>query len=159
MPKTLFSLMMLFSLAHAQSALTKETTLFEYADESHCTIKNGEHETLAVVPLLVAEHSAEGAQPELIIKALEESLKNRQCDIHAPDAIGLNALQAAILFNDVTMVRYLLENGADPKRFIAHEQNPLNGKNSFEFLEILKTKESDDKVNRDEIERILQEYR
>lgn len=158
------SLLLLSVAAHAQtnetpdqSALAEMMNL-EYADEARCTIKDNDGVVLAVVPLLVSAHTLEGSDQAMVIKALDESLKVRKCDIHAPDRAGLSALNGAILFNDATMVRYLLEQGADPKRLIEREKSPIHGKNSFEFLVFLQTIDKEKKHDRQAVEQVLQEY-
>jgi hypothetical protein len=59
------------------------------------------------------------------------------CSIEEPDEVGSTPLVAAILYNEPELVKYLLDNGADPFRSLISVKPYLNGRNAFQILEYL----------------------
>ena len=59
------------------------------------------------------------------------------CNIEDPDDVGSTPLVAAILYNEPELVKYLLDNGADPFRTLVSLKPYLNGRNAFQVLEYL----------------------
>lgn len=116
-------------------------SLLEYTDKQECHVKiAGRDGIFAIIPMLVAAHSfPENNQTEIMV-ALHTTL-NHGCDISEPDQAGLQPLNAAILFHDLVMVRYLLQQGADPYLPIHRPDSPVDGLNSFEFLQQIKKAE------------------
>lgn len=78
------------------------------------------------------------------------------CKIDEPDRMGLSPLNAAILFNEPTLVALYLSHGADPLKRISSKKKWVNNLNSFEFLEILSKKT---KTNRESAKIELSKYK
>ena len=116
--------------------MTQTLLDLQYADEHRCFIISGD-EVRPVLPLLVSTDDLPGVEHELVIVALDDALA-RGCDIHQPDLIGLSPLNTAILQGSTALVQYLLEHGADPDRIIDSSQSELDGRNSIEFIELLR---------------------
>lgn len=117
-----------------------------YTDTQECHVKiAGRDETFAVIPMLVAAHSFPENNQQEIMLALDTTLSHG-CDISEPDQAGLQPLNAAILFHDLAMVRYLLQKGADPYLPIHKANSQIDGLNSFEFLQQIQKAEQAQKT-------------
>lgn len=107
----------------------------QYADELGCFIIHGD-EVRPVMPLLVSSDGLPDVSHEHVIAALNDALA-RGCDINQPDLIGLSPLNTAILQGNVTLVRYLVEKGADPTLSISSPNAEIDGLDSDGLLNIL----------------------
>ena len=135
----------------------------EYSDAKECHIKiEGQDKTLPVIHALIASRGLPGSNAAELRIAIGTAIANG-CDLNEPDIAGLQPLNAAILFNDAEIVALLLEKGADPYRPIHKADSPIDGMNSFQFLEKIQEKEKARKNGspRDysEVATALQKYR
>lgn len=105
-----------------------------YVDEKKCHVAmDGVVEPNSVINLLVAAHSLPNMDKAVVMQALEEAVK-RGCDVNERDRAGLPPLAAAVLFNDVTVVRFLLANHADVSQKIERKGSKIDGMDSQQFL-------------------------
>ena len=135
----------------------------EYSDAKECHFKTPDGgKPLPVIHALLASRGMNSNNQAQLLIALGTAIANG-CDINEPDAAGLQPLNAAILFNDAEAVQMLLEKGADPYSPIHKADSPIDGMNSFQFLEKIQEKEKARKNGspRDygEVATALQKYR
>ena len=113
----------------------------EYSDSKECHLKMPDSgKPLPVIHALLASRGMNSNNQAQLLIALGTAIANG-CDINEPDAAGLQPLNAAILFNDAEAVQMLLEKGADPYSPIHKADSPIDGMNSFQFLEKIREKE------------------
>ena len=132
--------------APANSAAQEKTAAnpladLEYSDSKECHLKMPDGgKPLPVIHALLASRGMNSNNQAQLLIALGTAIANG-CDINEPDAAGLQPLNAAILFNDAEAVQMLLEKGADPYSPIHKADSPIDGMNSFQFLEKIREKE------------------
>lgn len=59
----------------------------------------------------------------------------KKADVEAVGADGITPLVLAVRIGDVSMVKMILEAGADPNRKMVSVDTALNGKTAFDFIE------------------------
>ena len=132
--------------AQANSEVKEKTAAnpmadLEYSDAKECHFKTPDGgKPLPVIHALLASRGMNSNNQAQLLIALGTTIANG-CDINEPDAAGLQPLNAAILFNDADAVTMLLEKGADPYQSIHKADSPIDGMNSFQFLEKIQEKE------------------
>ncbi|EGZ46163.1 ankyrin repeat domain-containing protein [Neisseria wadsworthii] len=140
---------------------------FRYTDSRQCHVYTSPHTWGSLIHILVSEHSHPlfGLNQEQVLEKLEQAIQ-RGCSLKEKDLAELTPLQAAILFNDADMADFLLKHGANPYARIqfSNKSRKSNGKNSFEFLDLLIEAETKSSLpnpsfrNRSKLKQILQSY-
>lgn len=142
---------------------------FHYTDSRQCHIYSTSSDISgSLIHALVSEHSYSilGLNKKQVLEKLEQAIQCG-CSIEKKDLAELTPLQAAILFNDTDMAEFLLKHGADPYARIqfSDTKRKSNGKNSFEFLDLLIEAEKQHSLpnppfkNRSKLKQVLQSYR
>ena len=125
-----------------------------YVDEQQCFIAMNSN-VVSIMPMLaLAWLKAEQAENRQKAREAFHVALSRGCDINAADFAGLAPLHHAIIANDADMVRYLLDNGANPALAIDSREAVFNGLNSFALLDMLE--KLDGNVDRKVLRGVLQ---
>lgn len=123
----------------------------KYADAQGCSIGDGTF-TASTLPFLAAAYNQPGIAPATVLELIGQAIANG-CPLAATDDMGLSALNAAILYNELELVRLLLERGADPRLAIASQKPALDGLDSFGWLAYLE--QNDRRTDRTAIRGLL----
>ncbi|UJF24080.1 hypothetical protein L0B52_06980 [Suttonella sp. R2A3] len=129
------------TLASAAAFATNDAHLeammqWDYVDDSRCFISYND-QVLPILPQLIASDGLPGVGHEDVLAALDAALA-RGCDIHQPDQYGLSPLNNAIIFANASLIRYLIDHGADPHQPITDSSKPeLNGLDSLALLKLI----------------------
>lgn len=109
-------------------------------DATGCRLTDGRGFEAPTIVLMAGAYREPSLKPDIALKIIDVAIA-AGCDIDEPDALGLSPLNAAVLYNEQVLVKRFLDGGANPYVKIASQKQMLNGKNSFEFLELLETRD------------------
>lgn len=123
----------------------------KYADAQGCSIGDGSF-AAATLPFLAAAYNQPGIEPATVLELIGQAIDSG-CPLAATDDMGLTALNAAILYNELELVRLLLERGADPRLMIASPKPVLSGLDSLGLLAYLE--KSDTRRDRSALRALL----
>ncbi len=136
------------------TAIANDTTFkslgLKTTEGNPCYLTNGDF-TAPTISLMVAAYSELPNMRHVALTIIDVALKS-DCDINLPNNAGLSPLNDAILFNEPKVVDFLLKRGAEPTQTINTNSEELRGLNSYQFIELLETKNP----KRKEIQVILQ---
>lgn len=112
----------------------------ETSDKTGCALSDGKTVIGSTIHLMV---DAYGNHPKLKDETILEIITTAimaGCNLHETNPSGLSPLNSAILLNQPVLVRLFLESGANPNLRISGSKAFMNGKNSFDLYERLKTR-------------------
>ncbi|WP_415845005.1 hypothetical protein ACMYUJ_19785 [Stutzerimonas zhaodongensis] len=109
-------------------------------DATGCRLTDGRGFEAPTIVLMAGAYRERSLKSDMALKIIDVAIA-AGCDIDGPDALGLSPLNAAILYNEPVLVKRFLDGGANPYAKIASQKQMLNGKDSFEFLDLLETRD------------------
>ncbi|OFW79012.1 MAG: hypothetical protein A2W44_10250 [Acinetobacter sp. RIFCSPHIGHO2_12_41_5] len=112
----------------------------ETSGKDGCYLSNGKNVLGATIGLMVNAYDHHPRLENQTIVAVIKTAIDAGCSLNEPDASGLSPLNAAILLNHPTLVDLLLSNGVSPKLKIESAKKFINGKDSFELYEFLRSR-------------------
>lgn len=133
-----------FFLITASQSLASPDSLrsvgIETSGKDGCYLSDGKAVLGSTISLMVDAYDHHPKLPNQTIVAVIQKAIDAGCNINEPNAAGLSPLNSAILLNHSELVRLLLSNGANPRFKIISSKKFIDGKDSFELYEFLKTK-------------------
>tara|TARA_R100001143_G_scaffold61816_1_gene63566 strand:- start:165 stop:620 length:456 start_codon:yes stop_codon:yes gene_type:complete len=132
---------LVLALAIGTASSTSLATMgLRTTDATGCHLTDGRGFEAPTIVLMTGVFREPSLGPDTALKIIDVAI-GAGCNMDEPDGLGLSPLNAAILYNEPVLVRLFLDGGADPYAKIISYKNLLNGKNSFEFLELLEARD------------------
>lgn len=126
-------------------------------DERGCTLRFVvDNTTMPAILFAVNAYNQPTANNGALLQAIDTAVANG-CPVNEIGPDGLTALNAAILYNEPLLVELLLSKGARPEDKIVRPGKNTDGMNSYEFLELLISK--DQQGDRQRLQEILSAHR
>lgn len=119
-----------------------------------CYLSDGKQVLGSTIGLMVEAYNHHPKLPNQTIESVIQTAIDAGCNLNEKNNSGLSSLNAAILINEPKMVELLLSNGADPKLKIESSKKWVDGKDSFELYEFLKSRK-----DMAEMGKVLAQYR
>lgn len=118
----------------------------EASGEDGCYLSDGKRVLGSTIGLMVEAYDYHPKLTNQTILAVMQTAIEAGCNIDEPDAADLSPLNSAIVLNNPELVQLLLTNGANPRIKIASSRKFIDGKDSFELYDLLRTKKEMSKI-------------
>jgi hypothetical protein len=112
----------------------------ETSGKDGCHLSDGKRVLGSTIGLMVDAYDDHPRLPNETILAVIQTAIDAGCNVNEQNAVGLSPLNSAILLNHTKLVQLLLSNGAKPNLKIESSKKLIDGKDSFELYELLKTR-------------------
>lgn len=93
-------------------------------------------QTEPVIAFVASAFDVLGVDLASTLAALKYNLDNG-CSIEEEDSAGTSPLNVAVLIGSPEMLTFFLDEGADPTKIISRARPYANGKNSYQFAQLL----------------------
>lgn len=125
------------------------------AEQEKCTIShNGVNEP--AIALTSSAYDLPSVDQSEVIGLLRKFL-SIGCSVHAEDSSGTSPINVSILIGEPKLLEFLLQSGSDPYAVIRNAKPWANGKNSFEFAELVYRVKKEQRWK--EVVKVLEDYK